>query len=688
MAKFRTGTRNLLAATPTLLLLAFSSLCFIPLSHQADEYDIETALTKVESALNGSSNVIQKLSDLKNVYHGLRSISIAEEAQHFLVDKALTVIRGFISTSISIVLEVDGESPVLETVKVDFMGKDDNKVKVDFRCGTEKKTVEITKLTIVDLTTIFSDLNAKLKETSFASSIKEAWTQMLSRPTIFGFSPKIVVDLPSEIQATSEDQYHIKLSPQREIWINERYLECALVRVVFASVENNGDLHWKFRFNFRTSIQQFKRPADAGNVIKKAFWDDVKSHYKNELSECNRQENNENNTAFLDALPFETEENGLTVKTVLKKAGKLENGNVQILVTSTYTMADNANGVNVEHLQEFSSLCFCSPPVKEDAFKRRLVDAESAINRSSDVLTKLSDIRNLYHGLRGINITSEKAQPLVAEALTVINECISTSVVTNVGDQFEVLETVKVDFMGKDDNKVKVDFRCGTEKKTVEITKLKIVDPHTIFSELNAEMIKTFLPLSIRTTWTETLGYAAMFGDNPKIVCDPRSEIKVPFSDTFELKLSPNEIVPIKLSPELSVSQTVTAHLLRKQDSTLVFTFYFGSNLTVDNIHVVLGLDKTAFWEDLRTTFEQEISGALVDPHQTAFIEAVKGNKTFETKVNGSTVNTVLTKADNVADGKVELSFISTVHVPGNADVVKVSHRKKYSSDWKKQSPP
>eukprot|EP00922_Rhytidocystis_sp_ex-Travisia-forbesii_P040114 GHVS01059663.1.p1 GENE.GHVS01059663.1~~GHVS01059663.1.p1 ORF type:complete len:153 (-),score=11.03 GHVS01059663.1:1078-1536(-) len=66
MAKFRTGTRNLLAATPTLLLLAFASLSFIPL-FQAPE-SIATTFEKTQLVLQQSDDVRKLLSAQREIY--------------------------------------------------------------------------------------------------------------------------------------------------------------------------------------------------------------------------------------------------------------------------------------------------------------------------------------------------------------------------------------------------------------------------------------------------------------------------------------------------------------------------------------------------------------------------------------------------------------------------------------------
>eukprot|EP00922_Rhytidocystis_sp_ex-Travisia-forbesii_P017597 GHVS01026221.1.p1 GENE.GHVS01026221.1~~GHVS01026221.1.p1 ORF type:complete len:377 (-),score=11.92 GHVS01026221.1:172-1302(-) len=139
MAKFRTGTRNLLAAIPTLLLLSVSSFQG-PIPPRKFDSKLITMVQEAARKLSDSPDLTRDLSDLREIF--------------FLVDVEGSTSRN-VNTDIvkrhaALVLQdqlkaIDSKltSDDFKIIKVDveFMS-DEDKVKFSLQCGSERMDVE------------------------------------------------------------------------------------------------------------------------------------------------------------------------------------------------------------------------------------------------------------------------------------------------------------------------------------------------------------------------------------------------------------------------------------------------------------------------------------------------------------------------------------------------------------------
>eukprot|EP00922_Rhytidocystis_sp_ex-Travisia-forbesii_P000415 GHVS01000621.1.p1 GENE.GHVS01000621.1~~GHVS01000621.1.p1 ORF type:complete len:277 (+),score=29.50 GHVS01000621.1:29-832(+) len=240
MAKLRTGTRNLLAATPTLLLLAVSSLCFIALSLVTAT---DTTFGDAAAALKQGEGVIDKLTDFSMLYWLL-----SEEPDRLDVQvSALEVLNQRLDR-----LQDDKKNTGSEVVRATDVEFEDDRDKVKVRLVYGQDSLSLT----IGVKKMKDNEEQKMEEL-FPADVRrmglcikdngKAWKSVLKFREVFGDKVEVPSCTNLDVEKTFANIFSVKYSASRNILIEPPVDGCPytinrVITVVVNTVGSEEDL--------------------------------------------------------------------------------------------------------------------------------------------------------------------------------------------------------------------------------------------------------------------------------------------------------------------------------------------------------------------------------------------------------------------------------------------------------------
>eukprot|EP00922_Rhytidocystis_sp_ex-Travisia-forbesii_P040119 GHVS01059671.1.p1 GENE.GHVS01059671.1~~GHVS01059671.1.p1 ORF type:complete len:381 (-),score=41.15 GHVS01059671.1:292-1434(-) len=352
MAKFQTGTRNLLAATPTLLLLAFSSLSFIPLSLQAPADDIETTFKKTQLALQGSGRVRTLLSNQREIYWpfvhnsreaGLLDKTVVAKMFPYRLNDCLKLIQ-----QRHCIADHTDEGPIVVR-DIDFGKEVDDEVKVTLVSGSEDVMFYIN----INPRRMNKEQQQDMKDNLIpTATIRKA---LLREPDVFWGS---VLDVRSCIGDEAvllrendelggrnfAEKFDVAYTGKGNIKIYRKDGLYHIERYVVAAVwggEGYGQLLRVTR-NYMWPLPRITEVPD----LQKRFWKAVTAHFADGIAGALKDPS----TAIQEQKPFEYPVGGDgTVTTMLTNVERKDNDTVVISCVSTFPVLGDPNDVRVLH---------------------------------------------------------------------------------------------------------------------------------------------------------------------------------------------------------------------------------------------------------------------------------------------------------------------------------------------------
>eukprot|EP00922_Rhytidocystis_sp_ex-Travisia-forbesii_P040103 GHVS01059647.1.p1 GENE.GHVS01059647.1~~GHVS01059647.1.p1 ORF type:complete len:379 (-),score=30.83 GHVS01059647.1:427-1563(-) len=367
MSKLRTGRRNLLAVTPALLLLTVSSLCFIPLSHQAPA---GTILGDAGCSLKGSEDVRKRLSDLSELYFLFSQTKLEnyQKSNAYLVNqKALDVV-----TEHLVRFKAGSTESAVTAAEVDF-NDDNEEVKVKLECEGKDTMVEISvaarrmKGNEKNEMEKFFPKDVPTNKELLISDNDNFWECVLGFNDIFGDENELHYDninvgnkhfFAGVFEVTYTASGIISIEPPsgdggREYTIN---------RIVTAVFEKHCVVVLKVPVVVYRRIKLFY--SVGLGVRQKRFWKSLGYFYVEALNKAwdDPEMRDPTNPAFTDAISkkgiFDYEVNGFSVNTVLTKVEKVEDADdpnkdvIRVHARSTLIMPGFKSPVQLFHCCE------------------------------------------------------------------------------------------------------------------------------------------------------------------------------------------------------------------------------------------------------------------------------------------------------------------------------------------------
>eukprot|EP00922_Rhytidocystis_sp_ex-Travisia-forbesii_P040117 GHVS01059668.1.p1 GENE.GHVS01059668.1~~GHVS01059668.1.p1 ORF type:complete len:381 (-),score=25.52 GHVS01059668.1:89-1231(-) len=367
MSKLRTGRRNLLAVTPALLLLTVSSLCFIPLSHQAP---VDKTLSDAGCSLKGSEDVRKRLSDLSELYFLFSQTKLEnyQKSNAYLVNqKALDVV-----TEHLVRFKAGSTESAVTAAEVDF-NDDNEEVKVKLECEGKDTMVEISvaarrmRGNEKNEMEKFFPKNVRTSEEIFGND--EFWKKLLRFSGIFGLETELdygnlIVGNKHPFAEIFEVTYSASGTIRIEPYLNGGYTEYTVNRIVTAAVSRvepcvevlNVPVILSHTIEWRDSTVLEDRQN-----MQDTFWGLLIRFYKDALNtawEENSKLMGKTNSALPLAISakkiFDYKVDGLSVKTVLTKVYEVKGecpkeDVIRVYATSTLAVPDCPTPIKLYH---------------------------------------------------------------------------------------------------------------------------------------------------------------------------------------------------------------------------------------------------------------------------------------------------------------------------------------------------